>query len=148
MMHDKKEATTEYAKMWLLIKKNVATNINAIHFVSHHLANNSYHSLHFYTRSEVFLRFYAIINLNLPSVLDKSPHSLGWIALVRHLGFFVTHSTLGHSLYFLILHKCRTSWRGQTRVGLLFKIIVLGRGVAWVYDSIVCMLTYLAKCPT
>lgn len=85
MMHDKKEATTEYAKMRLLIKKIVATNINAIHFVSHHLANNSYHSLHFYTRSEVFLRFYAIINLNLPSVLDKSPHSLGWIALVRHL---------------------------------------------------------------
>ena len=85
MMHDKKEATTEYAKMGLLIKKIVATNINAIHFVSHHLANNSYHSLHFYTRSEVFLRFYAIINLNLPSVLDKSPHSLGWIALVRHL---------------------------------------------------------------
>ena len=28
----------------------------------------------------------------------------------------------------LILHKCRTSWRGQTRVGLLLKIIVLGRG--------------------
>lgn len=89
MMHDKKEATTEYAKMGLLIKKIVATNINAIHFVSHHLANNSYHSLHFYTRSEVFLRCYAIINLNLPSVLDKSPHSLGWIALVRHLDILI-----------------------------------------------------------
>ena len=37
---------------------------------------------------------------------------------------FDTCCTLGHSLYFLIRHICRTSWRGQTRVGLLLKIIV------------------------
>ena len=138
-MHDKKEATTEYAKMWLLIKKIVATNINAIHFVSHHLANNSYHSLHFYTRSEVFLRFYAIINLNLPSVLDKSPHSLGWIALVRHLDVLipaVLQVTL--NTFWYVIYVARAD-AGKLEWDCYWKLLS---------HSIVCMLTHQAKCPT
>lgn len=46
---------------------------------------NSYHPFHFDTRSEVFLGRYAIINLYLSGVLDKSSHPLRWVSLVRHL---------------------------------------------------------------